>query len=111
MKKLLFLFFCLCLFQKTYAQFGNTPQVLTQSTNSYQFQIQAADIDGDGDQDVLCLHAKSLLWYENVDGLAHFSIDHELMPINILNQGVNYQSFFTDLNGMACPILLLTAIG
>ncbi len=103
MKKLLFLFFCLCLFQKTYAQFGNTPQVLTQSTNSYQFQIQAADIDGDGDQDVLCLHAKSLLWYENVDGLAHFSIDHELMPINILNQGVNYQSFFTDLNGDGLP--------
>ncbi len=106
MKKTFPTLFFLLFLQNINAQFGTTPQVLTRSTNSNQIQMQAADLDADGDPDVLCTHNYSLIWYENVDGKANFSNDHELMPLAITNSGGNYQTFFTDLNADGLPDLV-----
>jgi hypothetical protein len=42
--------------------------------------VQAADIDGDGDQDILSAGCKDsmLVWYENTDGQGAFDAEHEL---------------------------------
>ncbi|MBL7796539.1 MAG: VCBS repeat-containing protein [Saprospiraceae bacterium] len=104
-KHLLPTLLCLFVFQQANAQFGNTPQLLTQSTNANQLGIWAADLDGDGDADLLGAHRVSLIWYEN-DGAGNFSNDHELMTADMDNSIGFLTGAFEDLNADGLPDLV-----
>lgn len=99
-----FLLFCFIL-QKANAQFGNTPQILTQSTNANQLGIWSADLDADGDPDLLGAHMVSLIWYEN-DGAGNFSNDHEIMTADMVNSIGFLTGAFEDLNADGLPDLV-----
>lgn len=75
-KKLLFIFVLLFFFfQKTNAQFSKTLRHLSLSTegnNAAPLQLDAHDLDLDGDPDVLATFEDGILWFEN-RGLGHFS--------------------------------------
>lgn len=106
MKKYFILFFCGCLgLQESNAQFGNTPLVLAQSTNANQLGIWTADIDADGDLDLLCAHRVSLIWHRN-DGAGKFSNDHELMTADMDNSIGHLTGAFEDLNADGLPDLV-----
>ncbi|MEC8252999.1 MAG: VCBS repeat-containing protein [Planctomycetota bacterium] len=49
------------------------PQIISTSTNGAR-SVHAADVDGDGDNDVLCAsqYDDTIAWYENTDGLGTF---------------------------------------
>lgn len=103
----LFLPILLCFFilEKAHAQFGNTPQILTQSTNANQLGIWTADLDADGDPDLLSVQLNSLIWYEN-DGAAHFSNDREIMTAGMVNSIGFLTGAFEDLNADGLPDLV-----
>ncbi len=44
----------------------------------YVFSLSASDLDGDGDQDILCSDPTKVLWLENVDGSGTVWTQHEV---------------------------------
>lgn len=47
------------------------------SIDDFEFsRISPADIDGDGDIDIVTSNYKKLIWFENLDGLGSFSLEH-----------------------------------
>lgn len=96
---------CFFMLEKANAQFGNTPQILTQSTNANQLGIWAADLDADGDADLLGAHMVSLIWYEN-DGAGNFSNDREIMTADMVNSIGFLTGAFEDLNADGLPDLV-----
>jgi len=97
---------CLCFIpEQATAQFGNSPKILTQSTNANQLGIWPADLDGDGDADLLGAHLVSLIWYEN-DGAGNFSNDHEIMTADMVNSIGFLTGAFEDLNADGLPDLV-----
>ncbi|MDC7996691.1 T9SS type A sorting domain-containing protein [Gilvibacter sediminis] len=70
-KRLLFLFAFGCL-QTTFSQIG--PEQIISTNADRAMGVFAADLDGDGDQDVLSASRfdHKLAWYENVDGFGNF---------------------------------------
>lgn len=106
MQKLFFpTLLCFFILEEARAQFGNTPQVLTQSSNANQLGIWTADLDNDGDADLLCVHLNSLIWYEN-DGAGNFSNDHEIMTADMVNSIGFLTGAFEDLNADGLPDLV-----
>ncbi len=91
--------------QYLYAQFGNTPQVLTQSTNANQLGIWTADLDSDGDTDLLSAQLNSLIWYKN-DGTGNFSNDLEIMTADMSNSIGFLTGAFEDINTDGLPDLV-----
>jgi hypothetical protein len=104
-KHLLPILLCFFILEKANAQFGNSPQLLSQSTNANQLGIWSADLDGDGDFDLLGAHKVSLIWYEN-DGAGNFSNDHELMTADMENSIGFLTGAFEDLNADGLPDLV-----
>ena len=60
----------------TYAQFEEQQIISTEAAGIWQ--VTGADIDGDGDLDVIsaCGDDDKVAWYENTDGLGSFDIEH-----------------------------------
>ncbi|MCK6694861.1 MAG: VCBS repeat-containing protein, partial [Thermoanaerobaculia bacterium] len=106
MQKLLFpILLCFFIPEKAHAQFSNTPQILTQSTNANQLGKWTADLDADGDPDLLSAYLNSLIWYEN-DGAAHFSNDREIMTADMVNSIGFLTGTFEDLTADGLPDLV-----
>ncbi|MBK7426328.1 MAG: VCBS repeat-containing protein [Saprospiraceae bacterium] len=105
MDKFLIPFFCLSLIWSASAQFGNTPVVLTQSPNSNQIGIWTADINGDGDTDLLVAHHTSLIWYKNL-GSGIYSNDQELIIADMPNSFGFLGGQFQDIDADAEPDLI-----
>ncbi len=91
--------------QTSTAQFGTVPTLIDQSTNGNLLEISAADIDQDGDLDVLNTHSNSLVWYENLDGNGSFSIGRELIALNLRNSVGFYGAQFFDFDEDSLPDL------
>jgi hypothetical protein len=53
--------------------FGNTRTIMVANPMAYTAAVQSADVDGDGDQDVLSAHDRYLAWNENLDGRGSFA--------------------------------------
>ncbi len=89
------------------AQFG--PQQIISTTGEVPRYVQAADIDGDGDQDVIAAVSGSdqNVWYENLDGQATFG------PLKVISTGVNDVRFVTtaDIDGDGAIDVLATCPG
>lgn len=96
---------CFFILEKAHAQFGNTPQILTQSTNANQLGIWTADLDADGDPDLLSVQLNSLIWYEN-DGAGNFSNDREIMTADMVNSIGFLTGAFEDLDADGLPDLV-----
>ena len=95
---------CLVFQVKTLAQFGNTPEVISRSTNTSLFQVSATDLDGDGDNDVLGTYQNCLVWYENLDGKGSFSVDRIFMELGFASYTPNlFGAKAEDLDGDGLP--------
>ena len=88
------LYSLLCFHAIVYAQFGE--QQIISDTSSGSRSVQTADMDGDGDLDVLSSSSfdDRVAWYENLDGLGSFG---EKQIIGVLNS--TNSSFPSDLDG------------
>ena len=97
--KLLPLFLILSIINFSYAQIDFEDQVIIDNTftSDNATSVFAADIDGDGDLDVLSsdLFADEIAWYENLDGQGNFSI--KKIIASELNQC--FRVFASDLDG------------
>jgi hypothetical protein len=60
-----------------FSQFG-PQQIISEIPNSFPKRIFSADIDGDGDKDILDASSgdDEIGWYENLDGFGSFSTRH-----------------------------------
>lgn len=78
--------------------FYSKEHIVTENTNTGNFLPAACpiDIDGDGDLDIASSKGTVLLWYENVDGLGDFTIEH---IINNSNTSVITLIRSQDLDG------------
>jgi len=89
------------------AQFGS--QQIISTTGEVPRYVQTADIDGDGDQDVVAAVSGSdqNVWYENLDGQATFG------PLQVISTGVNDVRFVTtaDIDGDGAIDILTTCFG
>ena len=67
---------------KSFAQFG-PQQIITQTANGTQI-IVAADIDGDGNSDLVSANkfGNSITWYKNLDGLGTFGSENLIATLN-----------------------------
>lgn len=81
MKNKLFLFFILIFFH-AYSQFG--PQQIISQMAEGSKKIFAADMDGDGNLDVLSANnfGNSLTWYKNLDGSGTFDSENLIASFN-----------------------------
>lgn len=78
-----FLLTAMCLFYiVAYSQFG-LQQIITQTANGTQI-IAAADIDGDGNSDLVSANkfGNSITWYKNLDGLGTFGSENLIASLN-----------------------------
>ncbi|PKP24472.1 MAG: hypothetical protein CVU03_12440, partial [Bacteroidetes bacterium HGW-Bacteroidetes-2] len=68
-----------------FSQFG-PQQIISEIPSSLSFRVFSADLDGDGDKDILTasVAAQTVAWYENLDGLGSFSTGHVLIS-NLLD--------------------------
>jgi len=68
-----------------FSQFG-PQQIITEIPNSFPIRIFSADLDGDGDKDILVASFgdDEIGWYENLDGLGNFSA-RRLINSNLSN--------------------------
>jgi len=68
------------------------------------YAIYSADIDGDGDVDVVAASASygHPTWWENVDGLGTFWIEHTIEEVG----GCNRSIYADDINGDGCVDVL-----
>ncbi len=73
-----------------------TKNVITSFLDFTQF-VSTADIDGDGDIDVLATTFSSdlIVWYENLDGLGNFSLTNQIS----INKDAPLTVFAADLDG------------
>ncbi|HND87793.1 MAG TPA: VCBS repeat-containing protein, partial [Saprospiraceae bacterium] len=89
---------------QTSAQFGNTAEVITRSTNTSLFRPTIADIDHDGDNDVLATHQNCIVFYENIDGKGNFSPDRIWMEVDYaVATSIYYSAVFQDLDADGLP--------
>jgi len=93
MKNIFLLLSCF-FFITSYSQFGEQ-QIIT--TNAVPNSIFAADIDGDGDIDVLSASSEdnNLAWYKNTDGQGTFG-EQQIIDSNIISPR---DAFAADLDG------------
>jgi hypothetical protein len=98
------LLYFLCITTVSTAQFGTTPKYITRSTNGNLLETKAADIDNDGDLDVLCTHRNSVIWYSNL-GQGVFSNDYELMIVDLPTAASFSGAQFVDLDQDGLPDL------
>ncbi|PIZ06917.1 MAG: hypothetical protein COY56_11670, partial [Flavobacteriaceae bacterium CG_4_10_14_0_8_um_filter_34_31] len=63
-----------------FSQFG-PQQIISEIPSSLSFRVCSADLDGDGDNDILTVSVadQTVAWYENLDGLGNFSTGHVLI--------------------------------
>ena len=72
--------------------FGNLRMITTQPQQLKS--VQAADLDGDGDQDVLAIYFTALVWLENTNGAGDFGEPH------VISSLMNYYDVYAaDLDG------------
>jgi len=83
------------LFFNSYAQFGEQ-QVITTAVQQVT-SLNAADIDGDGNIDVLATSYEDnkLIWYKNLDGLGSFS-ESLVIDDNLIS---SHDAFIADVDG------------
>jgi len=62
----------------TNAQFGPAIQVATDVDNDVHAKIEAIDMDGDGDLDLIFLSNADLVWVNNMDGVGNFGTPQTL---------------------------------
>ncbi len=82
---LLLTFFCplISFAQLTY----NEPICLSLYTWT-PYSVASADFDGDDDNDILSGSHGRVVWYENVDGLGNFGVEHEIVTGYLVAQSV-----------------------
>lgn len=89
------------------AQFG--PQQIIDTQGLIPRYVQTADIDGDGDQDVVSAisGSDSTAWHENLDGQANFG------PLQLISTNVQDVRFVTttDIDGDGAEDVLTTCFG
>jgi len=75
MKKTTFLFLLIFGSVSSFAQFGEQQIITTNAANARS--VYSADLDGDGDMDVLSASEgdEKIAWYENTDGLGAFGLE------------------------------------
>ncbi len=82
-----------------YAQFGNTPIIISRSTNASLFSVTPADLDDDGDTDMLATHENAIVYYENLDGKGTFSNDRVWMDADFqVFTSIYLRTVFQDLD-------------
>ncbi len=74
----------------TFSQFQ-----IIENANGFTHIIKAADLDNDGDLDVIYLNQDSLVWNENIDGNGNFGPQQVIQQINL---GTN-EILIADFNG------------
>lgn len=78
------------------SQFSSKPILICEGTNMELIGSKLADIDLDGDLDLLSTYRNAIYWHEN-DGAGNFSIDKEILRIdNRLNKQVIYKDITND---------------
>ena len=93
MKTKLITLLILAIFTSTYAQFG-PEQIITTNADEAR-SVYSADLDGDGDMDVLSTSYEGISWYEN-DGDGDFG-SQQIITINA--DTFIYSVYATDLDG------------
>ena len=104
MGKFLYILFVLILVPNSIlAQFGPRQNIDTNSQSTRT--LEAADLDGDGDVDLLVSTFNMLVWYQNEDGLGNFG---ELQIINS-GYGQSFSVSIADLDDDGDQDLLYTS--
>ncbi|MDO9577174.1 MAG: T9SS type A sorting domain-containing protein [Candidatus Cloacimonadales bacterium] len=76
---------------------GNFGQMQIITYNLYQtYMITDADIDGDGDQDIIAQSFHRLSWYENLDGLGDFGEERNIIANPFGNWNIDIKDFDQD---------------
>ncbi len=77
MKTTLLYILCFVLTIKINAQIGFQKHLLSSNFESV-IMTKVADIDGDGDLDVVAGNLDKLVWFENIDGIGTFGTEHSI---------------------------------
>lgn len=72
MKKQTLLLLALMLFNTAFSQVSFIEHIIGDNGLGYMEDSYAADIDGDGDLDVILAHEDNISWFNNLDGLGNF---------------------------------------
>tara|TARA_R100000306_G_scaffold12248_4_gene14703 strand:+ start:1731 stop:2291 length:561 start_codon:yes stop_codon:yes gene_type:complete len=85
MPKYIFIIICTFFNLKSIAQFGAQRIITTEADGSRI--ICAADVDGDGNIDILSANnfGNNLTWYKNLDGLGNFGPQNIIAPLDTIH--------------------------